>query len=437
MPARRKAASRAIKVATMSAGVTGSYLGYLAQRLFLSDDAREAKLKATHQSAARRVSDGMLEMKGPLMKLGQTLSLYTEALPAEALGELTRLQMSAPGMHPSLVRAQFKGSLGRDPEDVFAEWDPTPFAAASLGQVHHARTRDGKRVAVKIQYPGIRDAIQGDFQWFRAAALPARLSNHFPARLIDELQEQLIAETDYKREAANAELFAKALAPLKFVDVPEIHRRLSSEKVLTMSHVEGEHLDAFLAKKPSQRLRDLVGARLFELFYHQVFRMEALHADPHWGNYLFRGDGTFGLVDFGCVKYMPAPFVENLRHVFLYTGPRDSDEFKRLMQERYVASGTKLSAAAQRSLARFSQRFYLQVYPPDAAKGGRPFDFSDPAFLKAYMIEATGLTRSKAALPEYMLLARAEIGLYQTLHRLRARVATTRIVRHCITDAAR
>ena len=328
--APRKTASRALKVATMSAGVTGSYLGYLAQKLFLSDDERDAKLKATHRSAARRVSEGMLEMKGPMMKLGQSLSLHTDLLPEEAIGELSRLQMSAPGMHPSLARAQFKSSLGQYPEDVFAEWDPKPFAAASLGQVHRARTRRGARVAVKIQYPGIREAIEGDFQWFRAAALPARISNHLPAHILDELQQQILAETDYQREASNLELFAEKLAPLEFVSVPDVDRSLTRGKVITMSLLSGDHLDAFLAAKPSQRIRDVVGERLFELFYYQVLRVEVLHADPHWGNYLFGPRGEIGLVDFGCVKYLPAEFVENLRKVLETAG----SDLKHVIQTR-------------------------------------------------------------------------------------------------------
>ena len=377
----------------------------------------------------------MLEMKGPLMKLGQTLSLHTDLLPEETIGELSRLQMSAPGMHPSLARAQFKSSLGEYPEDVFAEWDPKPFAAASLGQVHRARTRRGVRVAVKIQYPGIREAIEGDFQWFRAAALPARISNHLPTNVLDELQQQILAETDYAREASNVELFAEKLAPLGFVSVPNVDRSLTRGKVITMSLLGGDHLDEFLAAKPSQRIRDVVGERLFELFYYQVLRVEAMHADPHWGNYLFRPRGEIGLVDFGCVKYLPAEFVENLRKVFLYQGSRDTPEFRRLMQERYAPRGTKLSATAQRALARMSEHFYGLVYPPDPADDSRPFDFSDPTVLRNDMTEAGNLTRAKAGLPEYVLFARAEIGLYQTLHRLGARVHTSRIVRRYLDKA--
>ncbi|MEJ7758509.1 MAG: AarF/ABC1/UbiB kinase family protein [Gemmatimonadaceae bacterium] len=270
-------------MAAMSAGVTGSYLGYLAQSAFLSEEKRGRKLKATHTKAARRVSEDLMALRGPAMKLGQTLSLHTDLLHAETLAELSKLQMQAPGMHPSLVRAQFRSSVGRDPEESYKTFTPEPFAAASLGQVHYATLKNGEQVAVKIQYPGIRDAIENDFKWFRAVSKPAQLSQYLPESAVDELRAQIIAECDYEREAENVAFFRRHLARLPYVDVPYVHAKLSTDKVLTMSVVRGEYLDSFLAKRPSQRLRNLVGERLFELFYFQLMEMQALHADPHWG----------------------------------------------------------------------------------------------------------------------------------------------------------
>ncbi len=332
-------ARRALRFAAMSAGVTGSYLGYLLQGAFLSEDDKRTKLKTTHTKAARRVTNEMLALRGPAMKLGQALSLHTALLPEETLAELSQLQMRAPGMHPSLVRAQFKVGMGAEPEEIYKRFDPTPFAAASLGQVHHAVTREGERVVVKIQYPGIRDAIENDFKWFRAASKPAQLLRYLPANVLDELQDQILAECDYRREAHNAAFFQRHTTRLPFVELPRIHTIYSSDTVLTMSMVGGAHLDAFLAKRPSQKLRNLVGERLIELYFFQILEMQALHADPHWGNYLFGDDGTIGLVDFGCVKYFQPEFVANLRAVFLYPGSHDSLDFRRLLAERYVGRG--------------------------------------------------------------------------------------------------
>lgn len=423
------AAKRALRMAAMSAGVSGSYIGYMVQRLFLGEEARDDKLRETHAQAARQVTGGLLALRGPAMKLGQMLSLQTDLLPEEMIEELGRLQMEAPGMHPSLVRAQFRSSMGSNPEQLFAKFDPNPFAAASLGQVHRAVTLEGDEVAVKIQYPGIADAIASDFKLLRTIALPAQLSRYVTRELLDELQTQIVAETDYVREAENIDFFRTGLEPLGFVRVPVVHREYSSGRVLTMSRLDGEHLDALLAKDPPQELRDRIGANLLELYYFQLLHMQAFHADPHWGNYLFRHDGSIGLVDFGCVKYVPPKFVENLRKIFLYPGPRDSEDFRRLLDERYSLYGKRMGAATTRALVGFAERFYGRVYPPQIERDDDPFDFSDPGFLRDYTTASLRVTRARGALPEYVFLARAEAGLYQTLHRLGARVHTSRIVR--------
>src|SRR5207302_748015 len=276
---------RALSMASMGAGLAGSYVGYLLQRVFLGEAKGRIKLKSTHTRAARRMAEQMQALRGPAMKLGQMLSLQTGVLPDEILTELATLQMEAPGMHTSLVRVQIKGSLGREPEEIFKNFTTEPFAAASLGQVHHAITREGQRVAVKIQYPGIRRAIENDFRLFRTFAKPAQASGHIPKLAIDEIEKQIVAETDYVREADNIEFLANSLAPLSFVKVPHVFREYSSDKVLTMSLMTGRHLEDFLAQRPSQTLRNQLGAHLFELFYFQLLKIEAFHADPHWGNY--------------------------------------------------------------------------------------------------------------------------------------------------------
>jgi hypothetical protein len=208
-----------------------------------------------------------------------------------------------------------------------------------------------------------------------------------------------------------------------------VRPELCGDRVLTMSFVEGMHLDRLLRTRPSQALRDRIGERLLETFYAQVLKVGAFHADPHWGNYLFRSDGTIGLVDFGCVKYLPPDMVDSFRKVYLYAGPRDGPEFLRLMEVRYAGRKRRLAKAARDALIAFSIDFYGRVYPADAALDETPFDFRDAGFMKDYLRSAAALVRTGAALPEYLFFSRAETGLYQTLHRLGARVRTSRIVR--------
>jgi predicted unusual protein kinase regulating ubiquinone biosynthesis (AarF/ABC1/UbiB family) len=419
---------RALSMANMGMGVAGSYLGYALQRAFLGEAERDAKLKATHKRAARRMADEMQTLRGAAMKLGQTLSLQTGTLPDEALAELASLQMKAPPMHPSLVRAQFKQSLGAEPEAIFKRFEPEPFAAASLGQVHHALTRAGEKVAVKIQYPGIRQSLANDFKMFRALSKPAQASGHIPKSAIDEVEQQIVAETDYRQEARNIEFFREHLAPLHFVDVPRVLPEYSSEKVLTMSLLKGQHLDDFLGQRPSQKLRNQLGERLFDLFYFQLLEVKALHADPHWGNYLFTNEAGISLVDFGCAKYMSNATVSYLRSGFLYPGSTRSPEFGRLLEKYYKAEGRELLPATRRALIRFAEDFYRKVYPPGADEQ-KPFDFGDAQFLKDFFTVSRNLFRTKGVLSELIFMVRAEMGMYQTLHRLKARVHTSAIVR--------
>ena len=429
MPAEKNSSlRRAFSMASMGAGIAGSYLGYALQRALLGETKSRAKLKSTHTRAARRMRDEMQSLRGAAMKLGQTLSLQTGVLPDEALAELATLQMQAPGMHPSLVRVQIKRSLGREPEEIFKQFTPQPFAAASLGQVHHAVTKAGERVAVKVQYPGIRESITNDVKIFRAVSKPVQASGHLPRGAIDEVEKQILAETDYEREANNIEFFRKELAPLRFVEVPKVLRKYSGGKVLTMSLVRGRHLDDFLAKRPSQKLRDELGTRLFDLFYFQVLKIGTLHADPHWGNYLFDTDARISLVDFGCVKTLSSATTTYLHCAFLYSGSIYSAEFSKLLETYYRAEGLKLLPATRRALVRFAENFYRKVYPADATADYR-FDFGDREFLAAFLSESKNLFRMKGMLADLIFMARAEMGLYQTLHRLKARVETSRIVR--------
>jgi predicted unusual protein kinase regulating ubiquinone biosynthesis (AarF/ABC1/UbiB family) len=409
----------------------------MVQRLFLGTEAGDKKRRSTHAEAGRRIRTELQMLRGPVMKLGQMLSLHTDVVPAEMVAELTKLQMEAPGMHASLAVAQFKSSLGRAPGEVFKHFDDVPFAAASLGQVHHAVLRSGTPVAVKIQYPGIGTAIANDFRWLRSVSLPAQASGHLPRTALDEIESQITAETDYVREADRIDFFRRGLQPLDFVTVPDVYRDCSTDRVLTMSVVPGRHLDAFLATRPSQPLRDRVGSRLVELFYFQVLQLETLHADPHWGNYLFGDNGRIGLIDFGCVKELGAEVVARLRKSFLYAGRSDSPEFQRIIDDQFAGPGKTLSPAMRRAVVDFRERFYRKVYPPDPKDAERPFDFSDAAFLRDFVRAAGDLAGAKGSVPEYIFLARAEIGLYTTLHRLRARVPTSAIVRRLMAESDR
>jgi predicted unusual protein kinase regulating ubiquinone biosynthesis (AarF/ABC1/UbiB family) len=408
----------------MGAGLAGSYLAYQLQRPFGNETTRVERRRTLGREGAKKIRQGLQELRGPVMKLGQALSMQTHLLDPEVISELSHLQMQAPPMHPTLMRAQFKTAFGKHPEEVFRSFEPEPFAAASLGQVHHAVTRDGDPVVVKIQYPAIRDAIESDFKMLRTASLPAQLTGHLQKSVIAEVQRGILEETDYRQEARNIEFFARHLAPLSFVRVPKVHHQLSCDQVLTMSRVPGLRLQEFLQTKPKQELRDKIGTALTRLFFFQLFRVHALHADPHPGNYLFNEDGTIGLVDFGCVKHLKPEVVRCYAQFWSRKWAHDPQLFGEIIR---VVFGPKVSPHDPRVRRCMNEikRFYDEFHPLD--RTAEPLELADSRFMDGLNELAKTLLQNKFLSPEFIFLSRTESGMCLLLHALKARVTTTRI----------
>ncbi len=426
MKTEPKPIGRAAKLARLGAGIAGSYIGYQFQRLFLDERQSNEKRQTLHRRNARKIREDLQTLRGPVMKLGQALSMQTHLLDADVVEELAGLQMQAPPMHATLMRAQFKGALGKFPEEVFRSFDPVPFAAASLGQVHFAVTKKGEEVAVKIQYPAIREAIESDFKMLRAAGFAARLSGHLRSEVVREAERGILEETDYENEARNIQFFAKNLAPLDFVRLPKVYRELSGDQVLTMSRVRGLRLREFLEQNPSQEVRDKIGAGLTHLFFFQMFRLQALHADPHPGNYLFDSDGSIGLIDFGCVKYLKPVAVRSYAQFWTRQWVNDERLFAELIHGVF---GPKVSSSEPRVRRCMNaiRQFYDQFHPLDASPP--TVDFSNGKFMDEMTRLAGALLKDKFLPPEFVFLSRTESGMCMLLHELKARVPTSQIVR--------
>jgi len=421
---RKGPVRRATRLMQLGAGLAGSYLAYQLQRPFLGEDHANGQREALKRKQAKRVRHELQTLRGPIMKLGQALSMQTHFLGAEMIEELSALQMHAPAMHPTLMRAQFKAALGKYPEELFRLFEPEPFAAASLGQVHWAVTKDGDEVAVKIQYPAMREAIESDFQALRAAGFAARLTGHLQDCVIDEVQRGILEETDYLKEARNIDHFKKALAPLTFIRVPKVFKELSSDRVLTMSRIAGTRLQDFLKTNPSQELRDKLGTGLTRLFFFQLFCVKALHADPHPGNYLLNSDGTIGLVDFGCVKYLKPEVGRCYAQFWSREWGYDSRMYKEIIR---VVFGPKISPEEPRVRRCMNsiRLFYDEFHPLDNTN--RVLELADPKFMDGLAKLAKTLVKNKFLSPEFVFLSRTESGMCNLLHILKARVATTRI----------
>ena len=417
-------ARRALKVGGLGVRIAGSYLGYQMQSLFLDESAREESKATFQQKSAQRLRDELGELRGPVMKLGQTLSMQGHVVPEEVLQELTDLQMHAPPMHPTLMRTQFKRSMGKYPEEVFARFELEPFAAASLGQVHSAVTPGGDEVAVKIQYPGIREAIRNDFALLRTVTLPARWAKYVSDEMIEEAEQGFILETDYRNEARNIEFFTEHASELEFLRVPDVFHEYSSDKVLTMTFMRGEFLDQLLERDPSQELRDRAGSRLFELFVHQLYNLHAIHADPHPGNYLYGDDGTIALIDYGCVKYLPEEIVRGSHAMADSLWEGDEAGFAKALQ---MVLRDRIDFGDPKSQpVRDAFREYLQYLMPTKGRK-RAIDFGEPTALDSMTSLWDKVLRTCPPNPEVFFICRQELGLFNVLYRLKARVSTTEI----------
>jgi predicted unusual protein kinase regulating ubiquinone biosynthesis (AarF/ABC1/UbiB family) len=267
----------------------------------------ERRAELDTQFAVRTAADvarELGEMKGVLMKAGQMISFIFESLPEDAQAALATLQADAAPMAPSLAAGVVADALGGPPERVFLDWNDMPAAAASIGQVHRAVTTDGREVAVKVQYPGVHEAIESDLDAAEAmyGMFSALMLKGLDAKgLVDELRERMREELDYRLEAENAIEFSRLFAGHPWVRIPQVVPELSTDKVLTTEWVDGMSFDEFRTTA-SHDTKQRAGEVVWRFAQHAVARHRAFNGDPHPGNYKFHHDGSVTFLDYGLVK---------------------------------------------------------------------------------------------------------------------------------------
>ncbi len=294
--------------------IGANYARYLARRSVGIGD-REEERSNLHGRNAQDLFGQLVKLRGTALKLAQGMSINPGILPEEFATVLSQAQYEVPPMNSGLVRTLIKKSLGEYPETVFTSFEPMAFAAASLGQVHRAFLPDGREVAVKVQYPNVRESIDSDLKV--VAGIAERVLGGVSIQpYLDEVREHLWEETDYVQEGHYIEFFAGQYQDDRVI-TPRWVPEYTTRTVLTMTFVRGLHLDAFLATRPSQERRDHFGQRLFDFVHEQVAADNlTVHADAHPGNFLFRPDGKIGVLDFGCVKRFPRTFRDDLLRLF-------------------------------------------------------------------------------------------------------------------------
>lgn len=267
----------------------------------------EAKARLEQQFAIRTAEDVARElgqMKGAIMKAGQMLSFILDGLPPEAQAALAQLQADVPPMAPSLSSQVVRQELGDAPERLFLEWNPVPVAAASIGQVHRAVMPDGRIVAVKVQYPGVDEAISGDLdnaEWLYGLFSSLALKNLDVRGIVDELRARMGDELDYRIEARCQTEFADRYATHPFIHVPQVVPERSARRVLTSEWVDGQTWAEFEAGA-TEEARQRAAEVLFRFAQGSIHRHGVFNGDPHPGNYRFHADGSMTFLDFGLVK---------------------------------------------------------------------------------------------------------------------------------------
>jgi predicted unusual protein kinase regulating ubiquinone biosynthesis (AarF/ABC1/UbiB family) len=327
---------RTARVWRLTARNGGRYLVHRARRLAnrgeRRDDLDQQFAIRTSQDVARELGN----MKGALMKFGQLLSFIMEALPDDAQKAMATLQSDAPPMAPALAAKMVTDELGRPPEQIFLDWQAVPIAAASVGQVHRAVTRDGRDVAVKVQYPGVADAIESDLDNAEAFY---RLGTAFVLKgldakgLVDELRKRMRDELDYELEAVSQTEFGVHFAGHPFVTIPAVDPATSTKRVLTSEWVDGMSWAEFEATAAAPA-RQRAGESIWRFAQHAVHRLRAFNGDPHPGNYKFSAHGDVTFLDFGLVKrWTPGEWEQLAPSLDAIIVHRDPDRLVAVMEE--------------------------------------------------------------------------------------------------------
>lgn len=411
--------ARNFRLAMLGAKTGGSYARHRARRVFADAGKRRELDLAFEMQTTQQVSEALGQMKGALMKVGQMASYIDQGLPEHVRGALADLQQNAPPMSAELAAEVIREEFGKHPDDLFETWDPTPIASASIGQVHRALTRDGQAVAVKVQYPGVAEAVSSDLN--NAGFIFAGLGVLFPGldhkALVAELRERVVEELDYEIEAANQRAFANYYEGHPTIHIPHVIDDYSSRRVLTTELSDGVRWDELLTWGKEEK--DLAAETLYRFAFGGLYRLAAFNGDPHPGNYLFHPGGRVTFLDFGLVKYFTAEeldeFGEMIQHMVI---DHDAAAFRATVERLgLLPAGLDVTDA---DVIDYLGHFYefvavegdFTITPEYASETVRRFfDTSGPY---AIMQKAANLPGS------FVIIQRISLGLYAILGELHA-----------------
>lgn len=295
---------RATKLVQTGAKVGVNYLKYYGEKIVNSDLTRD-KL---NEDNAEDIYEGLKSLKGSALKVAQMLSMDKNFLPQAYVEKFSLSQFSVPPLSAPLVLKTFKSNFGKTPYEIFDEFNAESVNAASIGQVHLAK-KNGKKLAVKIQYPGVANSISSDLALVKPMAIRMfNLQGKDSDKYFKEVEDKLIEETNYTLELKQSQEVVAACQKIDNLVFPAYYPEFSSEKILTMDWMTGKHLSEFTAENTNQETANKVGQALWDFYMYQIHVLRKVHADPHPGNFLVDENQQLVALDFGCMKSIPNDF---------------------------------------------------------------------------------------------------------------------------------
>ena len=415
---------RAGRFMTTGLKVGTNYIKHYTRKLMDPSTTKDA----LHQENAEDIYETLSNLKGSALKVAQMLSMDKGMLPKAYTERFAMSQYSAPPLSGPLVVNTFMKTLGKTPAQLYDQFDMKASNAASIGQVHKAG-KDGKQLAVKIQYPGVANSVRSDLRLVKPFAIRIVGMNEVDMdKYFDEIESKLLEETDYKLELHRSQELSAQCAHIPNLVFPLYYPELSSDRIITMDWLNGQHMKEFLLTNPSQEVRNKIGQAMWDFYQFQVHKLKKVHADPHPGNFLLRPDGTVGIFDFGCVKEIPEDFYVNY---FLLT---DKEVLKDEKRRREIYTNLEMihPSDTEKEITFFSGLFQEMIRLLTHPFTVERFDFGNEGYFNEiyaymdYLYNLKEVRESKVARGSRhsLYINRTYFGLYSMLSDLKADVNT-------------
>lgn len=364
---------RTTKFVKTGAKVGLNYLNYYKDKLTGNEEDARQKL---NENNAEDIYDSLSEMKGSALKVAQMLSMEKNILPTEYVDKFSLSQFSVPPLSAPLVQKTFRKYFGKAPQEIFDSFSPDAINAASIGQVHQA-TKDGKKLAVKIQYPGVAESISSDLAMVKPIAVRMfNLKGKDKEKYFKEIEDKLIEETDYILEVQQSQEIAKDCAHIPHLKFPNYYPEYSSERIITMDWMDGLHLSEYTKTNPTAEERNQVGQALWDFYMYQIHKLRRVHADPHPGNFLVSTEGDLIALDFGCIKHIPEDFYIPYFELIIPENLNNPEFFQSKMYELEILRKDDSPEEVQL----FTQLFHEMISLFTRPFHQEVFDFSDKQF---------------------------------------------------------